>query len=725
MSLKRLFWIILLCISMPLQSFASSSDVLVSFKDDSATPDYLISIAVSGNTAGILGCDSFYTWNADTAALVKYALPDETEYITMSGVLFSIANDFYLMFSSYEDESDPIFSLIYLYRIVLSEERNELQLEYCESFDISDELCPGEFILLDSEEKTLLIRTIGDVRETLKIDLADESIEVADENYMDIAFYGNGNMIAAIRDSEDSGMIRLVILDNDFQEIDEITSLISDQSLYGLAVDETDNTLYYTIDGTLCSLDIGNPETTQMEICEISVEASYGMNASLTDSGLYLFGDFETLIACSVTQDRSTQQVLNINDLTGNAAITDARDKMYEQGENVQIAVDSNTSEDIITAMLTQNSKYDVYCLYANSSEYQALYDRGYLADMSESTVISSCVNRTYDFIRQSVTLDGKIVALPIEVFTYSLSYYPDTLAELGLDESDLPKTWIEFPAFLEQVSAIAEDQDVCIFASDDLDQLKYNIMCAMLASYEGCYKDSDAKFRYDTDMFRTLLDAFQSIPFAEFQLYDPEDENQISLFVPYDAIDGVNNMKMVSPLCLSLDIGSNLTVGCELYVVIINPYTENYNLALSYVEQVSDCVSDISAYYLYKDENAPVRGDYYQAILDGKETEIVQLESEIAAAAYPDTQDLQEQLEDLNAYYQDLREQLWELSPLEIERYSTLINYRVLLSNDAVQEYADVVDSIRQYLSGIISDDQFISKLEQYITMERLEISN
>lgn len=88
----------------------------------------------------------------------------------------------------------------------------------------------------------------------------------------------------------------------------------------------------------------------------------------------------------------------------------------------------AETASEILKTRLTTGSDLDVFALHA-INEIPQFYKAGYLEDLSSEEWASTL----YDSVKTAVTIDGKIVALPLESLTWGYLYNKALFTELNI----------------------------------------------------------------------------------------------------------------------------------------------------------------------------------------------------------------------------------------------------------------------------------------------------
>lgn len=123
----------------------------------------------------------------------------------------------------------------------------------------------------------------------------------------------------------------------------------------------------------------------------------------------------------------------------------------YETQTGVKVTYElempsAETASEILKTRLTTGADLDVFALHA-INEIPQFYKAGYLEDLSSETWTSTL----YDSVKTAVTIDGKIVALPLESLTWGYLYNKALFTELGLKPA---MTLTEMKANVEAVKA-------------------------------------------------------------------------------------------------------------------------------------------------------------------------------------------------------------------------------------------------------------------------------
>lgn len=125
--------------------------------------------------------------------------------------------------------------------------------------------------------------------------------------------------------------------------------------------------------------------------------------------------------------------------------------KVKEKAEkNIEVTIklempNSDQAEQILKTRLASNDAPDLFNIHANN--ISTYFDPGYMSDLSDQPFVSSL----FDNVKQIVTYNGKVAALPMESLAWGYLYNQKIFADLGLTP---PQTLDEMKAVVEKLKA-------------------------------------------------------------------------------------------------------------------------------------------------------------------------------------------------------------------------------------------------------------------------------
>ncbi len=497
-----------------------------------------------------------------------------------------------------------------------------------------------------------------------------------------------------------------------------------------LLYDEKTDMFYYTSGGQLMRMSGFDPATIET-VAAVQIDSWSELQPALTDDGYFICSDYQTVIARST--DPSARAARTLTVYTGyNQALEGAYYTFAAKHTDTDVVLTQNYT-DITEAMMNQSTAVDLYTVQVNTDDYGALYDRGYLAELTSDS-LSSLVAEMYPDIQTAVTKDGQLLALPVEMYTgNSMSYNPKALEKLGLAEDDMPKTWVGLFQFLQKLPELAGDTGVQAFDSYmTQSDARLNLFYSMLSAYMLYIKKTDgAEMAFDTAILNEALDEFEKIDFAALGLPEEYDDNSYSydedsrskiLFQNYaDISPSSYRDEYAMPMLLSFEDGAQPMIEVYLTVAFVNPYSPNRDLAIEYLE---DAAADLNATFLVTacpGRNDPIKNAYYDESLSYYQDQIDSIKAELEKADEEAKADWQTQLDQWEGYLADFEEYgAWDASAESIARYREYANYMVVSEYFGMDDSnsGEFYDQIQQYLDGTIDKATMLKNIDKKLKM-------
>lgn len=136
----------------------------------------------------------------------------------------------------------------------------------------------------------------------------------------------------------------------------------------------------------------------------------------------------------------------------------DQFDKYFEQfkakelaEKNIDVTVklempNPDQAKQILETRMASNDAPDVFTLHA-IADVPRYYKAGYLSDLSDQAFVP----KLYDSVRDTVTYDSKVVALPLESLSWGYLYNKQIFSELGIQP---PQTLDEMKGAIDKLNA-------------------------------------------------------------------------------------------------------------------------------------------------------------------------------------------------------------------------------------------------------------------------------
>ena len=199
-----------------------------------------------------------------------------------------------------------------------------------------------------------------------------------------------------------------------------------------------------------------------------------------------------------------------------NMAMEEARVAFQQAHPEVEVVL-AQSAGDIVQAMMTQTASPDIYTLYVNSTEYSAVFERGFMAELTGSESFPALPKSVYPAIQEVIMKDGEVYGLPVEMYgSVYQSYSPAAFERIGLTEEDVPTTLDGVFRFARPPAEYLEnDPDVSVFDPYmTQENLRYSLFSSLLDNYMLYISQPGNEFSFDTPLFRELMAAFEAIDY-------------------------------------------------------------------------------------------------------------------------------------------------------------------------------------------------------------------
>lgn len=544
---------------------------------------------------------------------------------------------------------------------------------------------------------------------------------------------------------EDESAVKLYAIDVENEEATELLTLATGEnaSATGLAYRADTDTVYCIMDGEICAM-TGMDASALQRVAEIPVSYIGSTAPIVTEDGFYIAADadYAALVRRNTDPAQRAQTRITVQDTVG-SAITEAYYAFGETRGDVEVVMLQRT-EDVVQAMMNRSTDVDVYCVNVDSAEFDAVYSRGYMAELTESEAISAFLENCYPFAREVCEKDGEIIAVPVTLFMDGRGYDPEAFARLGLTEEDVPKTWAEFFGSLGSLAAkIAEEPGMTLFEGfSDYETARMTFLSAMIADYMDYISLPENEFAFDTEAFRAALAAYEAVDWSNLGLPAPDVDDGLSggvsvieieiggrtehntLYSPYTNVsaDGYTARAAFRPLLLSFAEGEQPHISATLYVAFVNPFSAHRDTAIDFLETVTEELDALTRIHLCPDENEPVRSPWYEDNLKGFDQSVANAEEQLAKAETEEERQAYEELvEEYKQYREDyLKYDAWTASEESIAIYreyasSIRVKRNIGMGGENSEAFYELQ---QQYMDGMISADEFIRGVDGKLQM-------
>ena len=354
--------------------------------------------------------------------------------------------------------------------------------------------------------------------------------------------------------------------------------------------------------------------------------------------------------------------------------------------------------DEIITRLLTEDTTADLYHTFVDST-FAALVRKGYAMDLSASRIITDDVNRMYPNIRKAITDEkGNPVAYPWELETDTWKVNITWWRAVFGDEA-LPETYAEFfRTMIRWEEEYVEQYPEYDFAGGfDYSYWVRTVMNAFEAQYASYSGGTLVPADLGNPLLAEVLDLIDQVR-AIREEHHRSTEND-DRYYDNQLIDsyGFNNILMGSwteellsmtvdqlpdgiwtdmPV-MSFEKGKTAPVNGQLSVWFVNPYSENRDLALRYLEHAARCENNPRTYYgTHPDMKDPIPDEWVITRCNELKEELEQLRTKAG-----EQEEINPELE------QRIRETETDLLLWE--------NHKWEISEEAIREYRGFAENI------------------------------
>ena len=749
---KTFAWILALCLlAMGIPAMAASSAQPL-FTLPADTMDSLMGFAYDPQAGKIyvLGYEQLYTMNEDGSevqawTIAPYDLGENAGngYFNVSGICHWEDGVYVLAGATIftEDQSDASLQDYGLHTLAFDEEAGTVSLELAMAIDGENLIeyegdyayvaTPSQPVQMDGKLYGMAYMMNG--TSLICLDPAAGSAELLemDDSTQSILPYKEGKLLAVINEYSDSMTMRVNVLDPATGDMEELFALGEmTGSIYPnpIGYDAQSDAFYYEANGELMRV-VGADVEAAASVA--ACPTSYPNCMAIAADGDLLLLDYETLWKVNTNPEERPEARLIVQ-YNYNSAMEAARVAFQQAHPEVEVVL-AQSPGDVVQSMMTQVTTPDIYTLSVSSPEYSAVFGRGYMAELTGSEILSNFAAAVYPAIQEVIQKDGEVYGLPLEAYGFGdLSYSPEAFERLGLTEEDVPANWMEFFDLLGRLPDYLEnDPDVTVFETYlTVGDLRYILFSALMDSYMLYISQPENEFSFDTPLFRELMAAFEAV---DFEALGASEEGMESIydmggtmfytygtsFSPY--VTG-NSPQM---LYLGLDEGMQPLVSTDVTVAFVNPFSQNRDLAIEYLEYASEQVDTIMRITMMPGENEPVLNPYFEETLENYDEQIASLETQLLGAEEVDKQALEATLEEMQGYRDDFeKNNRYNASEESIAAYREVAGYIVVstylgMDSETSNEY---YEQRNQYIDGAITLDEFIRNIDQKLQMIVLE---
>ena len=395
----------------------------------------------------------------------------------------------------------------------------------------------------------------------------------------------------------------------------------------------------------------------------------------------------------------------------------------------------------VLDGMMTQSPDTDIYVVSGyDGASYEALLNRGYMLPLDGSEKLANLAGRVYPRLREKLTRDGVLVALPLGLNGSGMGMSKALLEKMGIAVDDIPRDWPGFLDFMEESLKPALDQlgEKDRFSYDDMNAQDFRaFLCRqMLGDFEQASGAAGVIPNYEDPRLLAAMERLEQIDFTEYGLPDKNEgdegmgygwSSENHYLIQFDAGFMFSDMNMIDSQPLALGFGDDLpgVLAVRLSAAFINPYSKHGEQAVAFLETLADRLPDEVLYALCPDLNEPVRNPGAEKEAAWFETQLEQWKKLLDEAAPEDRQMLQEQLDSLTGDYEDyLQNRSWLISAEQLAWYRANAESMVVATPSWFERDSsgEAYQLMQQYDDGQLSVREFLAAVNKKARMMAME---
>ena len=577
----------------------------------------------------------------------------------------------------------------------------------------------------------------------MKLDGSNSVVDI--ENPYMITPYKDGQLLVETYDYNGGGMT-LCAYDPESESVTTLTAQQEEQ-IYGIAYSAETDRLFFLKDGYIMAAENFDLDNAQ-QVGQLS--SNYYSDAA----GLLMPGDFYVYITYDVTCVRNTDpealpsETITVMNANYNDAVVSAYYSFGNAHPDTGVVISNGGMDDkgIIDAMMNRDSSVDIYSLGVSMQAYDSLFNRGYIAELNDSQLLTEAVEKMYPGIREVLEKDGKILAIPTGVSGDTLGYNAEGFEKIGMSADEIPDNWPEFLELLKSLEGrLPEDGSVKVFNVDNItvSDARSMLVSAIFSSYASYLDVKGQEMGYNTPELRGLLEAALQLDYEALG-FQPDRETTDEGTVYYNSYalsgDSGNEKWLLEtyagctlgnmygdtmPLMLSVVKGEEAPVPARMTVAFINPFTEHMDAALAFMEEIYKQLSNEVLYNVSDALNEPVRFSGYEASIKEIEKYIAEIAAQLETADPVDKPVLEQNKKQMEDGLADYEKNSWNIGAAQIKWYRShagrlhVERYNYLAS---AGDGNDIYEMALQMLNGQMSVDSFLQEIDRTARMMAME---
>ena len=576
------------------------------------------------------------------------------------------------------------------------------------------------------------------------VDLASGELEEISElrDAFAVTYYGDSALLVEQYSYDHPDQARLVAYDTADGSVTTLAEITVDDysPLSGLAYDADTDTIYCAKGGEIRPVDLQTGEV-GAGVTDMPLEIYSNTGAYVMPGGYY--------VACSegacvrnLDPGQRAEVRLKINDSGWNDCVNTAYYRFSNAHGDVSTVLsrDWNETQNLLENMMNRDDSIDIYILSSSSTIYDALYQRGYLMELDGSEKLSQLADTMYPGIRETLCTNGRLVAIPVDLNSWTLGVNEKVLEKLGMTLADVPDNWMDFLDFLASLEEPLKENKLHLFYSGySAVDARNDLFNVIFEDYQRYVNATDPAMGYNTNLLRGLLTKLEQMDFVALGLPEEKEEEDETMgrMISYDDYGEDSTLMQTSvgcaigsfyssytPVLMGLDANTPMPLVLRAEVAVINPFTRHPETAIAFMEELADCLSLPTRYCIDPSLNEPVRGEQNEQSVADAQQWLDEARADLADADEADRQMLEENLKSAeeNMNYWDTYG--WDVAQRDIDWYRGHDDNIVLAGVEWLyaDESGEAWELINQYMQRNISLDEMLTGIDRKVQMMLLE---
>ena len=509
-------------------------------------------------------------------------------------------------------------------------------------------------------------------------------------------------------------------------------------SISGVAFDQKTGNVYFVKGGELLMAPAGDAgQAIAVNDCPLTSIESFG---KLLPNGQMLLWGYNAAVLRNTDPALRSQVTVRIRPFSWSMGLDSACFAFSaERSDITLVREDWGDTDTLLQGMMNRDDQVDVYLINLDDSAFNAVLERGFTLDLSGNPVLTEAAARMYPQIRDAVSKDGKLMAVPVSFSGSGLGYRTEALEKLGMTEADLPKTWNQLLDFLEALPERLKGTEVRAFEvyswREDLQQSLVNWILTQ-------FSITRPEASFNTEELRSLLERIRQLDYdalgvmTEEELQQAEEqgafesrawemETLLSTYADYSlAVYGDGTV----PLALSLAEGEAPMLPCSMTVAFVNPYSKHPQEAMAFLESMLNHLDTGTRYSFYPDLNDPVRYPNHEEGRKNLEKWVEEARLNLEKAEDEEKENWQNIVDEYTKELEDYDEKNWMLSPRQIAAYRSNAEYltptkwdfyRAIYNSEGGERFWDLQHG---FVEGNTSAAELLNFIDQKVRLMRLE---